>query len=207
MVELLTVMAIISIIAGIMVSSLRFSEAANLTAAGNAVSNTAALARQNSISQDAFTAIVVQTIGENAYNAYCLMQLPRNPVNGGFTGSTWQPLTAWRRLGAGVVFDPGANVAGSVNFLRASGSLMGASASLSYQGQPINLASATFFQVFRPDGSMTEAQPLRLRVVRGTWNSASGSVLYRGGVSAGTPSNYYDIVFLQDTGLTRIDLP
>lgn len=205
--ELLMVIAIMSIVMGIVMSSLGTSGSANLKSAGNTVSDTISLARQNSISQDAFTAIVVQTSGDAAYTSYCLMQLKRNPTTGNFTDSTWQPLAAWRHLGGGVVFDPGANVANSANFFGASGSLMGASANLSYQGKPLNLSNAAVFQVFRPDGSMAETQTMRLRVVRGVWNPASTSVTYQGSSSGGTPSNYYDILFLQDTGQTKIELP
>ena len=206
LVELLSVIAIMSIIAGIAVSS-TFSRSINLTADGNEIADTTALARQNSISQDAFTAIVVQTSGAGPYTTYCLMQLKRDAFTGSFASSTWQQLTAWRHLGSGVVFDPSANVPRSANFFGTSGSLMGAQASLSYLGQPVDLTHSATFQVFRPDGTMTLAQPLRLRLVRGTWNPSSAAVSYQGSSTGSTPANYYDVLFLQNTGQTKIIRP
>lgn len=207
MIELLSVIAIMSIVAGFVVSSVSFSSSVNLTANGDEIADTVALARQNSISQDAFTAIVVQTSGAGPYTNYCLMQLKRDPFTGSFASSTWQQLTAWRHLGSGVVFDPSANVPGSANFFGTSGSLMGAQASLSYLGQPVVLANSTVFQVFRPDGTMTLAQPLRLRLVRGTWNSSLAAVSYQGSSTGNGPANYYDVLFLQNTGQTKIIRP
>ena len=207
MIELLSVLAIMSIIAGFVVSSLNFPNSVSLTADGDAISDTVALARQNSISQDAFTAIVVQTSGPGSYTTYCLMQLKRDSSTGTFTGSTWQQFAAWRHLESGVVFDPSASVSGSANFFGTSGSLMGAPASLSYQGQPVDLTHSVIFQVFRPDGTMTMDQPLRLRLVRGTWNSSMDAVFYRGSSTGSGPANYYDVLFLQSTGLTKIIRP
>jgi len=205
--ELRSVIAIMSIVVGIMVSSMSFSHSVSLTANGNTIADTVDQARQNSISQDAFTAIVVQTSGTGSYTYYCLMGLKRDPATGSFANSTWQQLTAWRHLDNGVVFDPSASVSGSANFLGASSSLMGAQASLLYQGQPVDLTHSVIFQVFRPDGTMTLAQPLRLRLVRGTWNSSQAAVSYQGSSTGNGPANYYDVLVLQDTGRTKVVRP
>jgi prepilin-type N-terminal cleavage/methylation domain-containing protein len=207
LIELLSVIAIMSIVAGISVSSLVFSSSVNLTAEGNNISDTIAFARQNSISQDSFTAIVVQTNGAGSYTIYCLMQLKRDTSTGSFASSTWQQLTAWRHLENGVVFDPSASVPGSANFFGASGSLMGAPTNLSYQGVPMVLPNSGTLQVFRPDGTMTMNQTIRLRLVRGSWNSPQGTVSYQGTLNGSVPANYYDVLFLQNAGQTKIIRP
>lgn len=196
-----------SILLGIMASSLTHSQAVSLTSAGNTIADTVALARQSSISQDAFTAIVVQKTGTDPYRIYCLMQLKRDPTSGSFSSSTWQLLTPWRHLAGGLIFDPASTV--SSNFLASTGSLMGAQANIAYQGQPLDLSNSNsaVFEVFRPDGTMDETQPTRLRLVCGSWNSTLQSVTYQGPQNRGVVANYYDILFLPDTGQTKIELP
>ena len=199
--------AIISVLVGITVSSLANIQATSLMGAGNTVAGTVALARQSSISEDAFTAIVVQKTGADPYRTYCLIQLRRDPTTGSFSSSTWQLLSPWRHLGTGLIFDPAATV--TSNFLASTGSLMGAQANIAYQGQTVDLtnANSAVFAVFRPDGTMDETQPVRLRLVRGSWNSTSQSVTYQGPRTSSVAENYYDILFLPDTGQTKIELP
>jgi hypothetical protein len=43
--------------------------------------------------------------------------------------------------------------------------------------------------------------------VRGSWNPSLGAVSYQGSTGANGPANYYDVLFLQNTGQTKIIRP
>ncbi len=205
LVELLTVIAVISVLVGVLYTSMGGVDAAALKTTGNTIVDSVAMARQVAISQDAYTAVVVKTTGPNAYSSYCLMVLKRDSVTGNFVDSKWVLLKPWSSLSHGVVFDPRT----TNNFLAATDSLMGAQADVSYLGQPIDLTNIgeAVFHVFAPDGTMQEVQPFHLRLVRGTWNSSAGNIAYTSSQTAGTSVDYYDIVFLPDTGQTKVQTP
>ena len=156
-------------------------------------------ARQNSLARHAFTAVVIKTTGQARYSAFCLFELTRNDDG---TFSDWKMAAPWRSLPEGIRFDPQLAVsAPSLNFANAANNpgVPVTLPSVLFRGQSIDLNSATAFQVFAPDGTLTKGAPIRLRLLEGAEDSSSG-IIYTGQQNGGQPANYYDIVLLRETG-------
>ncbi|MBE2178933.1 MAG: prepilin-type N-terminal cleavage/methylation domain-containing protein [Chthoniobacterales bacterium] len=198
LVELLATVAVLSLLATLVIPSLGGTNSNKITSGGNQLAETLTLARQNSLSRRTYTSLVVKVTGEGARSAYCLVEYARAD-DGTFTAAT--PLTPWRRLPTGIYFMNAA----SNNFLAAATSPVDAPLSdLVYQGQALDPANDLIAQTFQPDGLLTTGQLLRLRVAEGVIDG-SGTVTMKNPGSDDQPKNYYDIVVLRDTGLTKIE--
>lgn len=212
LIELLITLGIISLLTMLAIPSLGILNSATLTAAGNQVVDVAAMARMNAISKNTFTAIVIKTKGQDAYSAYCALELTRN--DDGSYGD-WQTVTPWRSLASGIIFSPVSATAAVGDFLS------GISAAPSplpkqypFHGTLIDLTpgdsgSGTIVQIYQPNGTPLNAQQsLRLRLSAGTVTQAGTIVYTKPNPSSGgssSPANYYDIVFLRDTGQTEVE--
>ena len=204
LVEVLTVLATASILAVLTVSSVAVLKSTNLTTSGNQMVDVFAMARQNSIAKNDFTAVVIKTSGVGAYRAYCILELTRND-DGSF--GSWTALTPWHFLGNGVVFQNNTTDATRDTFFTASPALPQAlPTNFSFQGQPIDLTSSAnvAVQCYQSDGTMLGGQSLCVRLVEGTVD-ASGNFSYQGTTTSGTQVSYYDLVFVPNTGVTEIE--
>jgi prepilin-type N-terminal cleavage/methylation domain-containing protein len=203
LIELLAVMAILSALAGLTVGSLSPVKANALTAGGNQIADLLTAARQNSLARHAFTAVIIKTNGEARYAAFCLFELTRND-DGTFSG--WKMTAPWRLLPEGIRFDPRA-VTGPANFLDMSSVPSTPSAlptSVQFRGSSVALGTDAAYQIFAPDGTLTKADPVRLRLVEASEDPGSGLV-YTGQQSGGQPVNYYDIVVIGETGQPKVE--
>jgi len=61
------------------------------------------MARQNSISNNCFTAVIIRTQGTGALAAYALIQTSWEDANGKF--ADWAELTPWKYLPNGIIFE------------------------------------------------------------------------------------------------------
>lgn len=200
--EIVTVVAVMAVLTGLTAASLRPLGAYRLASAGNAVADMVNLARQDSISKNTYSAVVVKSQSTDAYAAYCVVELQLQN-DGSF--NLGQLLTPWQRLPQGIYFsDSPSNsfLAGS----DASSATINSPASLAYLGQQLNLATATVLHIYRPDGCLQVNQPLRLRLIEGSLNS-SGTVTPRQTNPANQPGNYYDVLIVRDTGEVKIERP
>src|ERR1700690_1784396 len=77
LVEMLMVLAIMSALAVFTMSSVSSLRSTALSSSGNHMVDVFAMARQNSISKNDYTAIVILAQGASAYRAYCLMEWVR----------------------------------------------------------------------------------------------------------------------------------
>lgn len=202
LVETLMILAVISVLAVATFAPFGSLRSTSLSSAGNQIVDFVTMARQNSISKNAYTAIVIQKSGSSAFNAHCLMQLLKN--DDGSYGS-WTMLTPWKFLPGGVIFEP---TTPTTDFLSTStvpaynsppypSSPFG---SLTFQGS--QFTGSTAYQIYQPDGTLMGGQPLRLRMVQGTAdnvnNPANTTVI-------GT--DYYDLVFVANSGIAIIQRP
>ena len=208
MVEVLTVLTIVSILTVTTLSSFSALKSTGLTSSGNQMVDVFAMARQNSIAKNDYTAVVIDTQGTGACRAYCLLELTRGDDG---TFGTWTVLTPWKYLGNGVVFENTPGTASFDTFMQTSvvPSLpQPLPASLPFQGQPINLSGsgAIAVQCYQSDGTLVGGQSLRLRLVEGAVNS-SGNLTYQGSTASGTQVSYYDLYFVANTGATVIGRP
>ena len=204
LIELLAVMAILSALTGLTVGSLSPVKANALTAGGNQIADLLASARQNSISRHAFTAVVIKSAGDARYSAHCLFELTRDD-DGAFVA--WRMLAPWRSLPEGVRFDPSAPVVDpAANFLSMSPTPPSAlPSSVQFRGKTVDLTSDVAYQIFGPDGTLTKAAPVRLRLVEAADLGEAGIIYTGQKTPAGPPANYYDIVILRETGQARVE--
>jgi prepilin-type N-terminal cleavage/methylation domain-containing protein len=193
--ELLIVMTITGLLSCLVAVSLGTADSAALSGNGNAVFDALSLARQEAVSRDTYTAMVIMTNGAGAYNSYCLMELPKNS-DGTYNTNGWSGFQSWQTLASGVVFSPSDP---STFLTTPTPSALPATlpASYSYHGKSLDLASTCTAQIFRPDGTLIATNQLRLRIVRGSWNGSS--------VTSPRQTNYYDIVIVPDTGATQVE--
>jgi prepilin-type N-terminal cleavage/methylation domain-containing protein len=210
LVEMLTVLVIMSILTALAFS---FStlRSTSISLAGNEMADVFAMARQNSISKSAYTAIVIKTQGTGACSAYCLLQLTRQDDG---TFGSWTALTPWKYLAQGVVFEN--NQPSTDTFMTTSSSLpKSLPSNFNFQGGIIDLTAAGVgtVQCYQPDGTLeadpalTPGQALKLRVVEGVVSPLSGVLTYQGQTVSGNEVSYYDLVFVANTGVTKIVRP
>jgi prepilin-type N-terminal cleavage/methylation domain-containing protein len=202
LVEMLVVLTIMGILSALTVSSFGVLRSTSLTLAGNNVVDVFAMARQNSIAKNDFTAVVIQTQGTAALTSYCVIDLARD-ANGNF--GSWTQVSPWRYLPKGVIFE---NNQPSVDtYMQGTGTSTLPSAlptSFPFQGSQVDLTSASYVvQCYQPDGTLVGGQPLRLRLIEGAAD-ATGNIAYQGSTSSGTQVSYYDVYFVANTGLTKI---
>ena len=213
-----------SVLAVLTAASLSSLHSANLSSSGNQLVDVFAMARQNSISKNDFTAIVILTSGTTACSAYCLMELPRQVdlnSDGSVPTPTWTVLTNWKFLPTGVVFDYGDATPANDTFMTTW--LNGATtppmlpvalpATVNFQGTQVATSGAVV-ECYQPDGTLIwppsqvipSGQTLRLRLLEGTANT-SGVITYTGATSSGNQVSYYDLYFIANTGNTKIGRP
>lgn len=191
--ELLVVMAIVTLLAGIVAPAMNLVKSRNLTSAGNQVADFVQQARQNSMAKKVMTALVVVNNSPNAeWNGRLVVLME-------FSGNAWKPITKWTLLPTGIMVD----LSGSASFFSAASmpSVSPQVAPPPYAGNNIGIAQCGF-QVFAPGGRLfttgiaNPGSPL-LRLVEGSANGQQ--------VVSSNPENYYDIVINRFTGIPKID--
>jgi prepilin-type N-terminal cleavage/methylation domain-containing protein len=204
LVEVLTVLAISSILAVLATSGFSLLRSTSLTASGNQLVDVFAMARQNSISHNTFTAVAIKSQGTGAYSSYCLLELTRQSD---WSTESWTEVSPWRFLPKGVVFESGDL------FTSTSGTLpapLPSTFPIPFQGQQIQ-TSSTVYQCYQPDGTLSAqpAAPTRffLRLIQGSVDPTSGAFSYQGATVSGKQVSYYDLVFVGNTGTTMIERP
>ncbi len=207
LIELLAVMAILSALAGFTVGSLSPVKANALTAGGNQIADLLTLARQKSLSQHAFTAVIIKSTGDARYSAFCLFELTRNDDG---TFSNWTLAAPWKQLPDGIRFDP-RTLPGPANFVDMSTppSIPSTLPAIQFRGSTLNASTDVAFQIYAPDGTLmpptnSPARPVRLRLIEGAEDGGSG-IIYTGQQNGGQPLNYYDIVVVRETGQAKVE--
>jgi prepilin-type N-terminal cleavage/methylation domain-containing protein len=204
LVEMLVVLTIMGILSALTVSSISSLRSTVLSATGNQLVDVFAMARQNSLTKNGFTAVVVRAQGTGACSAYCLLQLVRQDDG---TFGSWTELSPWRYLPAGVVFE---NNQTTIDTFMLTAPALPSPLPTSYlfQGSPIDLTAAgTVVQCYQPDGTLintlSNGHALQLRLIEGKADT-TGSVTYSGATVAGAQVSYYDLFFIANTGITKI---
>jgi type II secretory pathway pseudopilin PulG len=208
LVELLVVVGIMIVMMGLAVPAFTgVLHGRALDLSGNQLANLANLARENSLSNNSMTALVVITDPaiENRYRAVTLFQLL--PTDNGVSpsSSNWTQISNWETLQTGVVIDPN-------NFLFNSSSdaptTPGAPTpsfpSIRYAGNP---QASYKYVVFLPGGGLLSGSSAACRVVEGVLPGNSNQVVYTHSAQNGSPKNYYDVTILAATGRLKIDRP
>ena len=203
--ELLAVMAVIGIVSAMVIPSLRgFGRSAALTNSGNLVTNMANLARQNAVTKNTMTALVVlgQQGSDQDFRAIAVLEY--DPVVG------WSQSGAWELLPSGVVVDrtDSANSTFMVNSPQPFPFLKGAKANppVSFRGQQVANGNGYAARIFLPNGALQNPdKPAQLRLVEGFYDN--NRLTYTRPDGQGGSANYYDIAILGMTGTTKVSRP
>lgn len=194
-IELLTVIGIIFLLAGLAFPALRATGGKNLTEGGNLVADLANQARQNASAKGAMTALVLlKNTSDAQYNNRALVLVEKT-----VGATTWKPITRWNKLPEGVVVD----ATGSADFIDQIPNVGSTPDLPSFAGRTVN-ASDCAYQVFLPGGNLAPASvvsqpPPVLRLVEGTSDA--------GGPHPRNSQNYYDVVINLFTGIPKVDRP
>lgn len=219
LIELLTVVLIIGIIAGFVVPAVNgIGHSSSLANAGNAVVDMINLARQEAMTKNTMTALVVlgrqpniqptgQAFADEAYRALTVVEY--DSVAG------WSQITQWEILPTGIVIDCNDAATDPTNsnynsFLKNSPVTFPFLAHgqqnppVSFQGQQV-ASNAYAARIFMPNGALQNPeQPAQLRLVEGYFQGNGVIYTNRNGQRSG---NQYDIAILGMTGTTKVTRP
>jgi Tfp pilus assembly protein FimT len=186
LIELLVVIAmmtILTMLASVSISSLNRSS--GLTSAGNKLFDLAALARQNAMSHNSITALVLVTNIEDL--SLCNRVLGVMEMN---SSGQWVQVRSWTFLNAAIAVSDGGS-SGNDYLMDTNGGEVSLSA---IRGQVPSSYSAV---IFYPDGRM-KGVPGQIRTL---------SVTYSASANQGSAQNYYNILLNPDTSAIHIMRP
>ncbi|EDY21712.1 hypothetical protein CfE428DRAFT_0957 [Chthoniobacter flavus Ellin428] len=213
LVELLVVIMIIGILLGLVVPAVNgIGRSSGLTTGGNTVVDLVNYAREEAMTKNTMTALVVlgqqptQTVQDvdNSYRALTVLEF--DPVTG------WSQIREWEILPTGIVID--CNDPVNCSFLthspqpfpflsRISGTV---NPPVKYRGQQVLDGAGYAARIFLSNGSLQNPeQPAQLRLVEGFFQG--NRVVYTNHHSGGIAANFYDIAILGMTGTTKINRP
>lgn len=210
LIELLVVVTIMAILTGLAtVAFLDLGKAGRLGDAGNQTVNLTHLARQNSLSQNALTAVILvtDTSFPDRYRLFTLLQL-QPPVSGTAPASSdWKQIISWKTLANGVIIDP-SDIPNNALQDYSPTALTPPFPTLRFRGSTI---SQYKYMIFQSDGSLYGNSAANnsavLKLVEGFFPQATSNTPVYTRASSGTVSNYYRITVIASTGQTKIDRP
>jgi len=206
LVELLVVMALISILSTLTMMSLSsMGKSSALSVAGNRLSTLVNQARQNSMSKNVMTALVLVTghAGSPAanpdYRALALLE-----YNAADSNPAWKQVSQWENLPTGIVVDTSTT---DCTFLSNSGTslpyLTAGVLPSPYQGASIGTYAS---RVFMPSGGLYQSgTSSKIQLVEGLVQGSS--VIHTHPGVGGIAANYYRIAIIGATGRTKIERP
>lgn len=204
LVELLTVMAIMVLLIGLVASALRYSRGPSLTSAGQKLSSLLAVARQNSIAKNALTAVVLlgQQGTEADFRTFTLLEY--RPDQG-----KWKQISPWEKLPQGVVVDCGNS--GASTFLANSPSPFPFLAAgepnppVKYEGKAITGSNGYAARIFLPNGGLQNPEvPATIRLVEGAVQNGQLILANR---DQGGSANFYDLTIIGAVGSVKTSRP
>ena len=207
LIELLSVMAVLVIVAGFLVPAVAsLGRSTALVTGGNMVTNLANFARQSAVSKNTMTALVLlggQGTPED-YRSFIVLEY----IAG---GGGWSPLSAWQTLPDGITVDfaDAANCTfyekSPAAFPLLAGPPVQKNPPVTYKTAQVG-ASAFSARIYLPTGGLQSPEkPAQIRLVEGF---AQGAQLVRTHPDGtGKSANYYDIAIVGATGTTKISRP
>jgi len=216
LIELLVVVSLIATLSSLTVFSLKGnSGAAKLSTAGWQVASLIDSARETAILRQTPVAVVLLAPEDDVANCVFTVLCYFPPASPDVSGQ-WKQISRWETLPQGVLADSGSDGSGNALALTPSGSVDLATCatlpSLTYQGLSYAAKDKYGYIIFMPDGSLYQdaagslPSPCVLRLVEGM---RQGAGIRRIGQTdgEGNSANYFDIVFIQATGRTKIIRP
>lgn len=186
LIELLTVIAVLSILTAISTPSLLSSRrAGQLTQSGNLLADSAALGRQIALSRNVITALLVAKTPTSDAPLIIVAALDRE-------SNTWKPITTWSQLPDSIEIQDNTNDA----VLRQAATDLASTANVRHGGNTVTLDTSL---VFYPDGHMESHD---------SGNNSPAQRRLTVVLKGGDPDvNYYGIEFNKNTSNSRVVRP
>jgi len=183
-------------------------KATSLGMAGNQVVNLLNLARANSTSKNAMTAVVVlsNATSDNHLRVLTVMELTPSADGSPLSSTNWKQVAKWEELRPGVVISPdyafkgtGTNESGDPD--TATNKLSPPLPSdFTYQNKSVNLSLCPSL-VFLPNGSLFSGTTTPIRLMEGFFPRGSTTPTYT------HTNNYFHVTVIPATGRTKVDRP
>jgi len=222
LVEMLVVVAVaVSLMGMILPAFSNIQQSGRLVTAGNQTSELADLARQNSLSKNCLTALVLITdsTASRSRQAFAILQMiPPEVSVSGTSQAAWQQISSLHTLDSGIFVDvtlPASNtqpINASCTFQDGPSQNFASVTSLprtfSYEGDTV---STYKFVVFLSNGSLLCGSPARVELAEGclTGGSSPTAVYVQPlpNSNSPAPADYYRVTLLAATGRVKIDRP
>jgi prepilin-type N-terminal cleavage/methylation domain-containing protein len=177
-------------------------KSAVLDGAGNLLADLINSARQNALSKNAMTAMIIVTDSsvDSRNRLFTMLELPVHEDNTTKAlSSEWKQIAKWETLAQGVVVD--AN-----NWTSSTQAVSPAFPQLKYGGQTIALDGFQYL-IFLPDGSTLSSIPTTVQLVEGYMPKGGTTLFHTSTLKNGVSANYYKLTVLNATGRIKIDRP
>lgn len=187
-VELLTVVAIVAVLSTIVGVGTGSKPGRQLESTGLKAANVLELARQNSMSRDAMTAVVL-TKGNTPQMS--VFELRPRADGLALTSADWVQVGRWEALPDGIVVDKD-------TFTEGTATTTPAPPIPRVKGQTV-APTAFSYTTFLPSGRLADSTPATLRFAAGQAGAAHQTA------SDGEPVNYFKLTIISATGRVKID--
>lgn len=205
LIELLTVVGIISLML-VMTAPLMKGpgDSQKLRTAANMVTGLSTLARQNSLGQNALTALVClgkTGSAERGLRSMALFELRPHEDGTPTTANDWKQITPWKQLPDGVLIDDDTSQSTFLSPLSVQPA-PNLPANLTVSGKSVGDYS---FQVFQPNGRILGGKAVTLKLLPGILKD--GVIQPTAAATKDATKNYVVVSFISTTGQTKVFQP
>lgn len=217
LIELLVVIAILAALLALVAPAVsNIGKARSLSVSGNKIAQMATLARQNAMSKNVLTALVMlkDHNSEGRYRAFTVIEheLSNSVGPDGTYAASWHQVTNWETLATGAVVDFTDEV--NCSFVNDSPDLPNFDdTQLRYLNTNVTREQIAW-RMFLPSGGLSNPdRPAQIRLVEGFITGGEGAAELRytrpakDSASSNGPGNFYDVCIVGATGAVKIARP
>jgi len=204
-VELLTVVGVMILLIGVTMQLVKGpGDSQKLRSAASLITGLSTVARQNSLGQNALTALVClgkSGPAERGLRSLALFELRPHEDGTLTTANDWKQITPWKQLPEGVLIDDDASQSTFLSPLNVKPA-PSLPVNLTVSGQSVNDYS---FQVFQPNGRILGGKAVTLKLLPGILKN--GSIQSTAAATKNDTKNYVVVSFISTTGQTKVFQP
>lgn len=198
LVELLTVVVLLTIVASMVIPALNKSN--SLTGEGSKLVGILDLARQTAISDNTMTAVVLLAAGADRNRVFTILELATVDSSGNTIDPRWVQTRKWESFATGIVADTSPSPLPLASAQSVTPPLPD---NLPYKGRDFTTSEYSVV-IFRPGGNIFKSSGVPvIQLIEGMIN-ADGSVLYTRPKAPGLPANVFKVCVLP-TGRFKIE--
>lgn len=208
LVEMLVVISIMLTLMGLVSAALvGVGRAHSLANAGNQLAAMVTVARQNSMTKNALTAVVIPA-GKSNWNAWILYELTPGANGGNATTADWRPISKWASLPPGIAINDCDFVAQNVpkdfpdlpSLVPARGEAVS-----TYRYIVFTPTGALYPFPQGSTGSPNQGENPAVRLVEGIRIGEDPENVEYTGTTKGDQASFYRVTILRSTGIAKVD--